>query len=99
MFKRGTQVMYAPEYARDEKGMINEAHPAVEYGFITKYKRGDALARVRYFRKDSDDLRTKSGSELTPIASLFEYNSRPQEVIDKLLREIENNWHELPMNV
>jgi hypothetical protein len=80
--KPGTQVVYIPRYA-DGKLF----HPDMEYGFVTK-DCGDDNHFVRYWYKDTDELRTKSCSEKTPNDCLHEMDSRKRKLVQKTMEKI-----------
>lgn len=79
MLARGTQISYVPTHAKG-----NTSHRDVEHGFVTSV-RGD-VAFCRYWSKSSpNELRTKSGSEATPIEMLVIQDTRPQTAVDRML--------------
>lgn len=78
--RRGTQIAYIPNHA---DGNIN--HPDVEFGFVTSESEKYNAHFCRYWRRGTNELRTKSNSELTPDEFLVEHNSVAQFVINELL--------------
>ena len=82
---RGTQIVYVPTHAN---GDIE--HADCEAGFVTSCPGPKRVRFCRYWSKHSPgELRTKSGSELTPRALLVAVDTVPQVRVDAALREIE----------
>lgn len=80
--KRGDQIAYIPTHAEGDV-----AHPDVEFGFVTGV--GKLCVFCRYWSKFSPgELRTKAGSESTPMANLLLYTSQPQKFVDDLLEKL-----------
>lgn len=78
----GLQVAYLPDHAFGEID-----HPDVEWGFVTSLPESpNGAAFVRYFRsRDSDELRTKANSELTPLDNLYIIEHHPVDLVARLL--------------
>ena len=90
--KKGTQIIYIPRHVKVIEGQ-EEMHPGVELGFVFG-KPGLLRTSVfcRYWSKHSpNELRTKSCSELTPIDCILIKDTRPQEVVDKVIKKIEED--------
>jgi co-chaperonin GroES (HSP10) len=77
-FKQGDQIVYS-----SHKGTEGEE------GFVSSLsKTSKDAVFCRFFRKDTNYLRTSTCSEKVPIANLTKKDSRPQEIIDKLIKKI-----------
>jgi hypothetical protein len=86
MLQRGTQIIYVPAHAKND---IH--HPDCESGFVTSVS--GSIAFCRYWSQYSPgELRTKAGSERTPIDSLVIRDTVPQERVEIALA----NWCERP---
>lgn len=82
--KRGTQILYIPNHA---KGEFN--HQDIEEGFVTSHTSKKDFVFCRYWSKSyPGELRTKSCSEATPLGNLLIKNTRPQRVVEELLKEL-----------
>lgn len=95
MFKKGHQVVYIPSHVLRQYKPSGEwkltdllEHPTAEFGFVTSTTGN--MAFVRFWNKTNNfaELATKANSQLTPMANLFEYKLKPQEVIDELLEKL-----------
>jgi len=85
----GLQIIYMPMHI----SIYGIDNPEAEPGFIySKQKIHNAeFIFCRYWSKsDPHELRTKANSEATPIWRLVIKNTRPQELIQKAIEEIEN---------
>jgi len=81
-FKRGTQIVYVPSHISSDDA------PECEEGFITSVGIGGAFCR--YWSKTAIGLlRTRANSEMTPFLNLIIKDTHSQEVVDTLLKEIE----------
>ena len=60
----GSQIIYVPDHA---DGID---HPDAESGFVEFHAPGESDAYCRFWKKEGNELRTKSNSEKTPIPSL-----------------------------
>lgn len=90
--QRGTQIIYIPYHA---KGSIiygqEEKHPDAEPGFVFGKCPKPEFVYCRYWNKLYPfELRTKANSEATPIDCLFIKDTKPQYIIDKAIKDIEN---------
>ena len=83
MFERGNQIAYIPNHA---EGDIR--HEDVELGFVTCALYDKVFCRF-WSRSNPDELRTKANSEGCYAGNLVLYHSRPQEVVDRTLTEID----------
>ncbi len=85
---KGTQIIYIPRHVKVIEGQ-EEMHPDVEAGFVFgKIIRSHIFCR--YWSKHSpDELRTKSCSESTPVDCILIKDTRPQDVVDKVIKEID----------
>ena len=83
--KIGQQIAYIPRHA-----MGNIKHPDVQFGFVTA-QGSSGLHFCRYWRKGEEglELRTTANSESTPDDLLREHLSVDQDVVKKLLVELE----------
>lgn len=95
MLKKGHQVVYIPSHVLRQYKPSGEwkltdllEHPTAEFGFVTSTTGN--MAFVRFWNKADNfaELATKANSQLTPMANLFEYKLKPQEVIDELLEKL-----------
>ena len=78
----GTQIIYVPTHTDGDL-----AHPDCEEGFVTSVRGDNAFCR--YWSKHTpNSLRTKAGSELTPISLLVIKDTMPQEMVDDKLEAI-----------
>lgn len=93
--KRSQQVVYVPTHALRQYKPSGEwkltdllEPPDVEFGFVTSTTGN--MAFVRFWNKADNfaELATKANSQLIPMANLFEYKLKPQEVIDELLEQV-----------
>lgn len=76
----GTQIIYVPSHAKGDK-----THSDCEPGFITSVCGDNAFCR--YWRKTPPyELRTRSCSELTPIANLVVEDTVAQVVVDQAIQ-------------
>jgi len=81
-FKRGTQIVYVPSHISSDDA------PECEEGFVTSIGIGGAFCR--YWSKTGPGLlRTRANSEMTPFLNLIIKDTHFQEVVDTLLKEIE----------
>lgn len=79
----GTQIIYVPDHA---DGDIH--HPDAEEGFVTSVSPVVKHAFCRYWSRHAPgELRTKSCSELTPVANLVVRDTRPQAEVEAALRQ------------
>ena len=78
-FRRGTQVMRAPDWAKDDDD--------TEYGFVMSVVNIGAFCRY-WSNVNPDELRTKSCSELTLFDDLTLHDSKPQEYVDRVIAAI-----------
>jgi len=78
---RGTQVIYVPLH-----GKLGD--DTNEYGFVWD-DNGGRNVLVRYFRGSTDTLRTTSNSESTPRSLLVVTNTRDQDIVDRIIDNIE----------
>ena len=84
--KAGTQIAYVPRHANGDI-----AHPDVEFGFVMSTSLKRDMHFCRYWRKGHlGELRTTANSELTPDDLLVEYQSVTQAVMDKALKQIDD---------
>lgn len=83
MFFPGNQIVYIPTHA---KGDIK--HKDVEYGFVTSATSRDSTFCRFWSNRNSNELRTVSCSELTPVSCLQRHMTKDQKVVDKLLKEL-----------
>ncbi len=82
MLKRGDQIVYIPNHARN-----NRNHPDCEYGFVTSI--GTKIAFCRYWSKAKPaELRTTANSEATMISNLQLHKSVSQKRVDDWLVKI-----------
>lgn len=85
-FKKGTQIIYIPTHAG-----IDENHPDCEAGFVTSTN--SKFVFCRYWNKGlMNTLRTTANSEPTHPNNLIIKRTRPQEVIDRALETIDNEY-------
>lgn len=91
-FSKGQQIVYIPSHVLSQYKPSGEwkltdllEHPEVEFGFVTNSKSRLAFCRFWNKAKDFAELQTKTNSQLTPTANLFEYKLKPQEVVDDIL--------------
>lgn len=83
----GLQIIYVPIHIL----ITNVTHPDAESGFIYSKCLQDGLIFCRYWSKiNLNELRTKANSEATPIWRLVIKDTRPQELVQKAIKEIEN---------
>jgi hypothetical protein len=87
-YPRGTQIMYKPSHSKTEDDY--------EFGFITSYSpNGNVFCR--FFHRTWSGVgsvtpsRTTANSESCRADDLTIHTSRPQEIVDELLRKIDNN--------
>ena len=82
-FKPGDQIIYIPNHADGPD------HPDAEQGFVTSFN--DHYIFCRYFSKTyPGQLRTLANSEATMPRNLIKQTTRPQGIIDQLLKGIQN---------
>ena len=82
--KRGTQIIYLPDHAKDED------HPDAEPGFIFNKTQNPEVFFCRYWNKHRQwELRTKANSEATNIRNIFVKDTKPQKVVDKMIEKID----------
>lgn len=85
----GTQIAYVPQHVMDSLGDNWTNHPDVEFGFVMAPTGSEDTLFCRYWRKGKPgELRTVANSEATPIASLVEYRSVLQDVVDATISSI-----------
>lgn len=77
----GTQIIYVPMHA---DGIL---HPDAELGFVTSNAGGKNVF-CRYWSKSHDGLRTLANSEATPVENLVIKDTREQDVVDELMKEL-----------
>ena len=81
--KRGTQIIYVPTHAEND----GTDHPDCERGFVTS-STNTGVAFCRYWSKYSyGDLRTKAGSERTPVENIVICDTVPQSEVDEALEK------------
>jgi len=86
IFKRGEQIAYIPLHARQRP----QDHPDVEYGFVMSQK--DETVWCRFWRKGHPgELRTRANSEAVDAHSLVRTHSVPDDLVQEILKEIEND--------
>ncbi len=93
--KLGTQIAYIPLHAAGDLEGVEDIlkHPDVEFGFVTSEGQGGAIHFCRYWRKGYlGELRTCANSEATPTEMLMEYDSVPQEIVDRLVDAIMRDY-------
>ena len=84
--KKGTQIIYVPMHIP----IKSISHPHAEPGFVYGKCANKEHIFCRYWSKsDPDQLRTKANSEATPIWRLVVKDTRPQELVDRAIKEIE----------
>ena len=84
--KPGTQIIYVPMHI--PISYIN--HPDAEPGFVYSKCTVKEHTFCRYWSKTHpNELRTKANSEATPKWRLVIKDTRPQELIEKTIKEIE----------
>lgn len=96
MFKRGDQVLYAPEHVlrQYQLGSSNFSvkdligHPDIEFGFITSVSGNVAFCRFWSKANNFTDLRTNGNSEFVFQSRLFLYDLKPQEIINEFLNNL-----------
>ncbi|MCK5015670.1 MAG: hypothetical protein KAS32_01245 [Candidatus Peribacteraceae bacterium] len=86
--KRGDQIAYVPNHAKKEG--LN--HPDVEYGFVfsISYYNNEIIFCWYWLQGTPGQLRTVVNSEATNIRNLILYGSVSDELIQEVLKEIEN---------
>lgn len=83
LFQRGDQIAYIPAHA---DGDIN--HPDVEFGFVTGGPNAMECFFCRYWSKETPyELRTKANSEMTPSYMMRYFQSVPDKLVVKALKE------------
>ncbi len=90
--KRGTQIVYIPSHAM---GVIN--HPDCEEGFVTSRTTNkiEEVYFCRYWSKGHRyRLRTTANGEATNMRDLVVKDTRPQGVIEEVMRIIEKGYPE-----
>ena len=84
-FARGTQIVYVPTHAENDM-----EHADCEAGFVWGIAGWVGGAQCRFWSKHNPgELRTKAGSELTPISMLVIKDTVPQARVDAAIRKIE----------
>jgi hypothetical protein len=81
--KIGFQILYAPDHAINELGLIKD-HKDIEYGFITSKTNSGYFCRYWMKGKEGIELRTTANSESTNLYNLFKYEKVDQELVDNL---------------
>jgi len=86
--ERGTQIVYRPShYSGDTFDYLTGVQP----GFVTSGPDNEGAYFCRYWivkdKKVVNELRTKAGSESTPIVNISVLETVPQEWVEQALEE------------
>ena len=84
--KIGTQIVYIPMHIC----IKNVDHEDNEEGFVFGKEKNGSIP-CRYWSKFyPDQLRTKANSEMTPMWRIVKKDTRPQGMVNKAIKEIQN---------
>lgn len=97
IFKRGMQVAYIPDHARNPNDRHDASHPDVQFGFVTSVGEDANIIYCRFWRKmergERPDgwkwIRTKFNSEAVKASHLLNINRTTPQMIDAMLEYID----------
>lgn len=95
-YDRGDQIVYVPSHVRS-KGSLSDwlNHSDVEFGFVWEDE-GDTVL-CRFFRGQSEDLRTRANSERADREDIFWHMHKEINTIQYWIKAIERSGdHSLP---